>query len=98
MDREALKGFIAGFHQGFPDFALTVHEHIVDGDASAHRWSCQATYSGETPLLPVPPTGHATEATGAHVVHWQDGRPVEIWHSGDWLGWLQGAGVVPALG
>jgi hypothetical protein len=46
----------------------------------------------------VPPTSNATEASGAHIVHWQDGRPVEIWHSGDWLGWLQDAGVIPALG
>ncbi len=98
MDREALKGFIVAFHQGFPDFTLNVEEHIVDGDSSAHRCSCRGTFSGETSLLPVPPTGNATQASGTHIAHWRDGRPVEIWHNGDWLGWLQGAGVLPALG
>ena len=98
MDREALKGFIVAFHQGFPDFTLNVEEHIVNGDSSAHRWSCRGTFSGKTPLLPMPPTGNATQASGTHIAHWRDGRPVEIWHNGDWLGWLQGAGVLPALG
>jgi predicted ester cyclase len=98
MDRDALKGFMTAFHQAFPDFTLSVDEQAVDRDTSAHRWNCRATYTGESALLPVPPTGMATEATGSHFVHWQDGHPVEIWHHGDWLGWLQRCGVVPALG
>lgn len=97
MNRDELKGFITAFHQAFPDFTLAVDEHIVDGEASAHRWSCRATYTGESSLLPVPPTGTQTQATGSHIVHWSDGRPVEIWHNGDWLGWLQGCGVLPPL-
>jgi len=98
MDREALKGFIAQFHQAFPDFTLSIDENIVEGDSSGHRWSCRATYSGESAILPTPPTGKPTQATGSHFVHWQDGQPIEIWHNGDWLGWLQGCGVLPALG
>ena len=46
MDREALKGFITGFHQAFPDFTITIDENISDNDVSAHRWTCQATYAG----------------------------------------------------
>lgn len=98
MDRDALKGFIGAFHQAFPDFTLSIDEQVVDGDTSAHRWNCRATYTGESPLLPVPPTGTATEASGSHFVHWHDGQPVEIWHNGDWLGWLQRCGVLPPLG
>lgn len=98
MDRDALKGFITAFHQAFPDFTLTVDENVTEGDTSTHRWHCRATYTGDSPLLPVPPTGTATDATGTHVVHWSDGRAVEIWHHGDWLGWLQKCGVVPPLG
>ena len=98
MDRDALKGFIATFHQAFPDFTLSVDEQLVDGDTSAYRWNVRATYTGESPLLPVPPTGQPTEATGSHFVRWQNGQPVEIWHNGDWLGWLQRCGVLPPLG
>jgi len=98
MDREALKQFIAGFHQAFPDFALTIEDDLVSDDRSVHRWSCSGTFSGDSPILPVGATGQATHATGCHVVTWRDGRPAEIWHFGDWMGWLQRAGVLPALG
>jgi hypothetical protein len=98
MNREAVKQFIVGFHQAFPDFQLTIHEEIIDGNASAHRWSCRGTFSGASPVIPGEPTGQGTEATGTHIAHWRDGRPVEMWHNGDWLGWLQKAGVVPSLG
>ncbi len=98
MDRDGLKQFMAGFHQSFPEFSVTVEEDLVDGDRSAHRWSCTGTFSGQGGIIPAEPTGQQTRATGTHVIHWRDGRPVEIWHFGDWLGWLQGAGVLPALG
>jgi ketosteroid isomerase-like protein len=98
MDRAGLKQFMAGFHQSFPDFSVTVDEDLIDGDRSAHRWHCAGTFSGAGGLLPGDPSGRATEATGTHVLHWRDGRPVEVWHFGDWLSWLQGAGVIPPLG
>jgi predicted ester cyclase len=98
LDRETLKGFIAAFHQAFPDFTITIDESLSDNDVSAHRWTCRGTYTGESPLLPTPPTGKPAQATGSHFAHWHDGMPTEIWHNGDWLGWLQNCGVVPALG
>jgi predicted ester cyclase len=57
MDRGGLKEFITGFHLGFPDFSLTIDEELVDADSHAARWTCSATYTAESPLLPVPPTG-----------------------------------------
>ncbi|MCD2197873.1 ester cyclase [Actinomycetospora endophytica] len=98
MDRASLKQFMAGFHQSFPDFSVTFEEDIVEGERSAHRWICTGTFTGAGGLLPGDPTGKPTTATGTHMVHWRDGRPAEIWHFGDWLSWLQGAGVIPALG
>jgi predicted ester cyclase len=98
MDRDALKQFMAGFHRSFPEFSITVEEDLVDGDRSAHRWSGTGTFSGQGGVIPAEPTGQHTQATGTHVIHWGDGLPVEVWHFGDWLGWLQGAGVLPALG
>ena len=35
---------------------------------------------------------------GTTTVFWRDGRPAEMWHNGDWLGWLQKAGILPSLG
>jgi steroid delta-isomerase-like uncharacterized protein len=97
LDRDGLKQFITAFHQAFPDFLLTVHEETTSGDTTTARWSCAATFTGQSPLLPVAPTGRRTEASGTHVMHWRDGRPVEVWHHGDWLGWLQRCGALPPL-
>jgi len=97
LDRDGLKQFITGFHQAFPDLVLTIHEETTDGDTTAARWSCTGTFTGESPLLSVAPTGKKTYATGGHFIHWRDGRPVEVWHHGDWLGWLQRCGAVSPL-
>ena len=94
----AQKQFMAMFRTAFPDFQVTIDEDIVEGNRSTHRWHCQATYRGQSPMLPVPPTGKQTTATGSLIMHWKDGRVTEAWHFGDWLGWLQGAGVLPPLG
>jgi len=95
---DAQKQFIATFRAAFPDFHVDIDEDIVEGNRSMHRWHCQATFTGQSSMLPVPPTGNQTTATGALVMHWQDGMVTEAWHFGDWLGWLQGAGVLPPLG
>jgi len=33
-----------------------------------------------------------------HVPILRNGKAVEMWHYGDWLGWLQQFGVIPPLG
>lgn len=92
---EAQKQFTAAFHLAFPDFQVTYEEEIIQGTTSCHRWTCSATFSGSSPLLPVPPNGKLLTAQGCHVVHWEAGKVVEAWHFGDWLGWLQQAGLLP---
>ncbi len=97
MDLASLKEFIVAFRMGFPDFQATVDEHIFGGDTSAHRWHASGTFTGSSPLVPISPTNQASTAIGTNVFHWADGKIVEVWHSGDWLGWLQRAGVIPPL-
>ena len=96
MGRDGLRDFITGFRTGFSDIHVQVHEHVIDGTTSVHRWTAEAVLSGTTPLLPgVEPTGNHTTAEGAHVLHWTGDRVSEAWHIGDWLGWLTRAGVLP---
>jgi hypothetical protein len=97
MDLAGLKQFIAAFRMGFPDFHVTTEENIFEGDVSAHRWDATGTFKGSTPLFSVSPTNQPSTAQGSNVCHWADGKIVEVWHSGDWLGWLQRAGVIPPL-
>jgi predicted ester cyclase len=97
LDKAQLRDFITGFHQAFPDFSVEEDQLVVDADTTVQRWHCTGTYSGQSPLLPVPPTGRSTQATGVLMAQWRDGRIVELWHFGDWMGWLTGAGVLPPL-
>jgi ketosteroid isomerase-like protein len=98
MGRAELREFIAGFRTGFSEIHVQVHEHVVDGTTSVHRWTAEAVFSGTTQLLPgVDPTGNRTSAEGAHVLHWSGDRVSEAWHLGDWLGWLTRAGVLPPM-
>ena len=98
MGRDGLRDFITGFRTGFSDIHVQVHEHVVDGATSVHRWTAEAVLSATTPLLPgVEPTGNRTSADGAHVLHWTADKVSEAWHLGDWLGWLTKAGVLPPM-
>lgn len=98
IGREAQKQFITAFLSGFPDFSVTFDEDIVMGATSAHRWHAKGTYTGDTPMLPGPPSGKHATAEGCLILHWRDGVVVETWHFGDWLGWLQRSGVLAPLG
>jgi predicted ester cyclase len=89
FDRDGLGQFITGFRQAFPDFQVALDETIADGDRVMWRWHCAATFSGESPVVPVAPTGKRSEASGTIVARFEDGRIVEAWHHGDWLSWLQ---------
>jgi ketosteroid isomerase-like protein len=98
MGRAELREFIVSFRTGFSEIHVPVHEHVVDGTTSVHRWTAEAVLSGTTQLLPgVDPTGNRTSAEGAHVLHWTGEQVSEAWHLGDWLGRLTAAGVLPPL-
>src|SRR3954447_7777272 len=75
------------------DFQVVSHEDVVMGDRSAHRWTASGRWTKPADMIPGNPTGNKIRAEGAHVCHWRDGKLVEAWHIGDWLGWYQTAGA-----
>jgi predicted ester cyclase len=95
---ESLKQFAGGFAQAFPDFTIELDDTMVDGDRVVYLWHCEATLTGESPIVPVPPTGKRTDASGTIIGHVAGDKFDEIWHHGDWLSWLQKAGVIEGLG
>ena len=95
---DALKQFIGGFYSAFPhDLEVSFDEDINAGDVTVHRWSSSGSFKGSSPLWSIEPTGRFTTATGCHICHWSADLCIELWHFGDWLGWLQKAGAVPPL-
>jgi steroid delta-isomerase-like uncharacterized protein len=91
---EADAGMLAAFSSNY----LTIDEIIIEGDAASVRWTWEATHSGVSPSLGIPPTGKRVSMVGCSVYHFKDGKIVEQWEYSDILGLLQQLGVIPALG
>ena len=94
---EASKQDIAGSREAFPDLQWTAHEIIAAGNTLVTRYTIQATHTGESPKIPVPPTGNQIEYVGCLVSHIEEGKIVEEWNYGDYLGLLQQLGVIPPM-
>jgi predicted ester cyclase len=97
QDRAGLKQYIAAMRAGYPDLEVHEEETLVEGDKTACRIRLEGTFTGQTPMVPVPPTGRWATCLGCSIIYWKDGRAVEAWNAFDILGFLQQSGVIPAL-
>ncbi len=93
-EKESVKGTLSAFTNS----KITVHEIISENDITAWRWSWTATHTGQSPSLPIPPTGKDIILVGCNVDRWKEGKIVEEWEYADYLGFLQQLGVIPPLG
>jgi steroid delta-isomerase-like uncharacterized protein len=71
----------------FPDFRVTTHNIIAEGDKVVVRWTMNGTHLGE--LMGIAPTGRPVEFTGATIHRIADGKIVENWWAYDALGMMQ---------
>ena len=95
---EAVKKSMAGMLSAYSDIRIAYEEMIGEGNSIAYRYSWRARHTGQSPTLPIPPTGKEVTLTGCVVVHIADGKVVEEFEHSDYLGFLQQLGVVPPLG
>ncbi|MBM4467122.1 MAG: ester cyclase [Chloroflexi bacterium] len=95
---EAVKESIAGTRSGYSDIQIAYEEMISEGNSIAYRYTWRAKHTGQSPTLPIPPTGKEVTLQGCVVVHIANGKIVEEFEYSDYLGFLQQLGVVPSLG
>ena len=95
---EAAKQSVGDTRQAYSDIQIKYEEWAAEGDSIAYRWTWQAKHTGESPTLPIPPTGKEVTLQGCTVVHIADGKVIEEFEYSDYLGFLQQLGVVPPLG
>ena len=93
---EGEKQFVTMYRTAFPDFHVTVHDMIAEGDKVIGRWTATGTHKGD--LMGIPPTGVQETHTGITIERIADGKVVEVWINWDALGMLQQLGVIPPLG
>jgi len=95
---DAFKQEVAGARVNFPDFHLTIHELILEGDNFAVRYSWTGSHLGQAKSIPIPPTGKELTVTGSQILHLQGDKLVEGWQFADNLGLFQQLGLVPKPG
>jgi predicted ester cyclase len=78
---EAVKGFVAGYRQAFPDAHSTVDDQVAEGDKVVTRWRARSEERGFT-------------MDGVTIERIADDRIVEIWVARDELGLMQQLGQV----
>jgi steroid delta-isomerase-like uncharacterized protein len=89
-----IRRFYQGFMAAFPDVQITTEDLIGEGDQVAERITLRGTHRGD--FQGVPPTGKPITMSGITILRFQDGRCVERWTQGDFLGLLQQLGAIPA--
>ena len=94
----ALKEYIADMRSAFSDIQLTIDRAILEGDAHALLWTFQATHTGQSPVMPIPPTARRVSITGSTMGLWSRGEIVEEWSHINWLGLFRQLGVIPPVG
>ena len=95
---DSVKEKIAGVRQAYSDIEATYEDMTAEGDHIAYRWTMTMTHTGESPTLPIPPTGKRVTLVGCTIVRVAGGKVVEEFEYGDYLGFLQQLGLGPSLG
>ncbi len=92
-DREGLVEMLAGLHAAFPDFYLSEHETVGEGDLVASRWTAGGTHLG-APFAGMPASGRSFAISGMSMYRVREGRIVEGWVSDDTLGMAAQLGLI----
>lgn len=90
-DAAAVGELLARFRSAFPDLHYLVHDHVIDGDKVAVRWTAKGTHHGQ--FMHVAATGREVTIAGTDVFRLEDGRIAEAWVCSDMHGLLQQLGA-----
>lgn len=92
---EAVTQYIRDIRSAYSQLRLQIFDLVIDGDISASRFTIEVMHTGDSPTLPIPPTGTKVVTQGASIWRWENGRVVEDWTYNDYLGLMQQLGVIP---
>ena len=98
VGREAHKQLILGARQAFSDYQHEWKDFIGEGDIVAVRYIAHMKHTGETPTIPVPPTGKELITTALMMFHLKNDKIVEAWMYPDRLGVLEQLGITLPMG
>ena len=80
--------FITGFHTGFSDITVQIHEVLGEGDKVSLRKAITATHTGE--FMGKVPTGKKIEMSVIEIDILKDGKITDHWSKNDFMQVFQG--------
>jgi predicted ester cyclase len=85
--REGLKRQIAQLRTAFPDLDIAIEDSVAQEEKVVVRWCLQGTHKGPLPMFGIrEPTSEEVTMTGISIFRFENGKIVEIWQEGDYLG------------
>lgn len=94
---DGVKESMAAMREAYSDLTISYDEMVAEGDSIAYRYTWSGLHTGQSPTLPIPPSGKEVVLVGCVVVHVRDGKIVEEFEYSDYLGFMQQLEIVPAL-
>jgi len=87
-DASAMIQFITGFHQGFSDITVQIHEVLGEGDKVSLRKVITGTHTGE--FMGKAATGKKVELNVIEIDILKDGKITDHWSRNDFMQVVQG--------
>jgi predicted ester cyclase len=95
VGQEAVRQYVQDTRAAFPDLHIEIEQTLMAGPRTATSFVLIGTHSGESPIMPVPPTGKKVRMRGVVIGLTQDGRRVSEVAYHDTFGLMQQIGVIP---
>jgi predicted ester cyclase len=89
--REAIKAYIAGYLDGFPDLHISIDQLLAVGDKVVGVFTFTGTHKGD--LFGFTPTGRSISVRQIAIYRLEGGQVVDEWEISDQLGLMQQIGV-----
>ena len=95
---DGVKASMADMRGAYTELRISYADMVAEGSTIAYRFTWTGKHTGQSPSLPIPPTGNEVSLHGCLVVQIAHVKIGEEFENSDYLGLLQQVGVVPALG
>lgn len=95
VGRAALRQYVQEVRQAYPDFHIEVEQILVDGNNTATSYIVTGTHAGQSPSVPMPPTGKQIRFRGTVIGVMENGQGVHEVVYQDTLGLMQQLGAIP---
>lgn len=92
--REGIRQLFKMIRNAFPDYLVSFHDEIAEGDKVVHRATVTGTMKGE--FMGMAPTGKKGSWMEIHILGFKDGMIVEHWGLVDEHAMMQQLGLMPA--